>query len=99
MVEGGGPVLDGPAPPLTGFHDGQVQHLPHGVRGRKRASLFRHLAHLGVDGFNRVGRVDNLPDFGRVVEERPQISPVRAPHATDLREPAAPALGERPQGF
>jgi hypothetical protein len=31
MVEGGDPVLDGPAPPLTGFHNGQVQHLPQFV--------------------------------------------------------------------
>jgi hypothetical protein len=90
MVQGGGPVRNGPGPPFTGFHDGQVQHLPYRVGGRKSTPVLGDLPELGIDRFHGIRGVDTLPDLPRIVEERRVVRPVGPPNPAGLGESAFP---------
>ena len=69
---------------------------------RKRAASFRHFAERHVQRLNRVGRVNHLPNFRRVCEERNHSRPVAAPglrYGGKLRVPLHAKLSQSLFGF
>lgn len=54
------------------------------------AAVVEQLPQRAVRRFDRVGRVDDLPDVGREVEEWDDALPVRAPRGRDHRVPPRP---------
>ena len=51
---------------------------------------FEYLAQLHGQAFDRIGRVNNLPDFVRVSEKRDDLVPYSAPALSDGRDLFSP---------
>ena len=62
----------------------------------KHAAIFADLAQGPVERFDGVGRVNDFADLGRILQERDELRPVRAPTLADGGIFAVPLALEGP---
>lgn len=99
MVDGLAPFPYRHCPPLSDVLQGPVQELQGGLVGREGTVDLGHSPQTHVQGFDSVGRVDDLPDFGGVPQVVGELVPVGIPGPVDEGVLLFPVFAEILEGL
>jgi len=73
------PILSAPGPFSRDIHGCEIEHFEQAVITGEHGFAFGYFPELPIKAFDGIRRVDELPDFARVLEIGGQLRPIIAP--------------------
>jgi len=79
------PILPPASPFFSDVHGCKIKHLEQAVVTGEYRFAFGHLTELAIEALDRIGGIDELPDFAWILEIGGQLWPAIAPGFRDFR--------------